>query len=174
MHGGSVRARSGGLAQGSTCEIRLPLIEHVSRTQEEAAPRSRSVATRILIVDDNQDAADSLAALLTLEGHTIERAYSAADALRRAVPFGAEVVLLDIGLPQMDGYELARRLRRLPELRATRLIAVTGYGQPQDRERAMAAGFDEHLIKPVSTASVARALAGLARTAQAATSSWAS
>ncbi|MBV8877833.1 MAG: response regulator [Gammaproteobacteria bacterium] len=71
------------------------------------------------------------------------------------------MVLLDIGLPQIDGYELARRLRMVPELRATRLIAVTGYGQPQDRERARAAGFDEHLIKPVSTAGVAHALVGL-------------
>jgi CheY-like chemotaxis protein len=125
---------------------------------------------RILIVDDNRDAADSLAALLALEGHTIERAYSAAEALRCAVAFRAQVVLLDIGLPGMDGYEVARRLRLQPELRAARLIAVTGYGQPQDRARARAAGFDEHLIKPVSSASVARALAGVAAPA---TSSWA-
>ncbi|MBV9315914.1 MAG: response regulator [Gammaproteobacteria bacterium] len=81
--------------------------------------------------------------------------------MQRAVPFAAEVVLLDIGLPQIDGYELARRLRMVPELRATRRIAVTGFGQPQDRERARAAGFDEHLIKPVSTAGVAHALIGL-------------
>ncbi len=114
-------------------------------------------------MDDNRDAADSLAALLALEGHTIERAYSATDALSRAVPFKAQVVLLDIGLPEMDGYEVARRLRLLPELRETRLIAVTGYGQPRDRERARAAGFDEHLIKPVSPASVARALTGVQR-----------
>jgi CheY-like chemotaxis protein len=93
-------------------------------------------------------------------------AYSATDALHRAAPFQAQVVLLDIGLPEMDGYEVARRLRRLPELRETRLIAVSGYGQPQDRERARAAGFDEHLIKPVSSASVARAIAGIAHSAR--------
>ena len=161
MHQGSVSARSGGAAQGSTFYIRLPLIEHGGTLEEEPAPAMVGAAARILIVDDNKDAADSLAALLALEGHTIERAYSATDALRRAVPFHAQVVLLDIGLPDMDGYEVARRLRLLPELREARLIAVSGYGQPKDRERARAAGFDEHLIKPVSSVSVARAIAGI-------------
>ncbi len=174
MHGGSVQARSAGLEQGSTFELRLPLIEHVSESEETPIAGAPTVPARILIVDDNQDAADSLAALLALEGHTIERAYSAPEALRRAVPFRAEVVLLDIGLPHMDGYELARRLRLLPELRATRLIAVTGYGQPPDRERARAAGFDGHLIKPVSTAGIARVLEGLVLPAHPATSSSAS
>jgi len=161
MHAGSVRARSDGLEQGATFEIRLPLIEHVSTVEQAPLAGTTPVPARILIVDDNEDAAESLAALLALEGHTIERAYSAAEALRRAPQFRAEVVLLDIGLPEMDGYEVARRLRLLPELRAARLIAVTGYGQPQDRARAQQAGFDEHLIKPVSAASVARALAGM-------------
>jgi signal transduction histidine kinase/DNA-binding response OmpR family regulator len=163
MHQGSVSARSAGLDRGSTFEIRLPLIERGGVPAGRRAPRKAPCAARILIVDDNRDAADSLAALLALEGHTIERAYSATDALTRAVPFQAQVVLLDIGLPEMDGYEVARRLRLLPELRETRLIAVTGYGQPRDRERARAAGFDEHLIKPVSPASVARALIGTPR-----------
>jgi signal transduction histidine kinase/DNA-binding response OmpR family regulator len=166
MHEGGVSARSDGPGQGSTFEIRLPLIAHSGATEEEQAPAAMAPAARILIVDDNKDAADSLAALLTLEGHTIEMAYSATDALHRAAPFQAQVVLLDIGLPEMDGYEVARRLRRLPELRETRLIAVSGYGQPQDRERARAAGFDEHLIKPVSSASVARAIAGIAHSAR--------
>ncbi|HYX73509.1 MAG TPA: ATP-binding protein [Steroidobacteraceae bacterium] len=161
MHAGSVRARSGGLAQGATFEIRLPLIEQVRAVEEVPVSGTTPMPARILIVDDNRDAADSLAALLALEGHTIECAYSAAEALRCAVAFRAQVVLLDIGLPGMDGYEVARRLRLLPELRAARLIAITGYGQPQDRARAQAAGFDEHLIKPVSAAGVARALAGI-------------
>jgi CheY-like chemotaxis protein len=163
MHQGSVSARSDGPGQGSTFEIRLPLIERNASPAGRRAPRRVSSAARILIVDDNRDAADALAALLALDGHTIERAYGATEALSRAVFFKAQVVLLDIGLPEMDGYELARRLRLLPELRETRLIAVTGYGQPQDRERARAAGFDEHLIKPVSPTSVARALAGMPR-----------
>ena len=160
MHQGSVSARSAGPGQGSTFEIRLPLIERL--TTQPAKPALWKVpAVRILIVDDNHDAADSLGALLALEGHTIEMAYSAADALRRAAPFRAQVILLDIGLSEMDGYEVARRLRRMPELRETRVIAVTGYGQRQDREQAEAAGFDEHLVKPVSPGSVARALAGI-------------
>jgi signal transduction histidine kinase/CheY-like chemotaxis protein len=163
MHQGSVSARSDGPGQGSTFEIRLPLIERRVAPAAKPAVRKAPSAARILVVDDNRDAADSLAALLALEGHTVERAYSAADALRRAVPFQAQVVLLDIGLPEIDGYEVARRLRLVPELRDARLIAVTGYGQPQDRERAKAAGFDEHLIKPVSPASVARALTGMPR-----------
>ncbi|HTL19517.1 MAG TPA: ATP-binding protein [Steroidobacteraceae bacterium] len=161
MHGGSVRARSDGLEQGATFEIRLPLIEQTSAVEEAPISGITPPPVRMLIVDDNRDAADSLAALLALEGHTVERAYSAAEALRCALAFRAQVVLLDIGLPGMDGYEVARRLRLLPELGAARLIAVTGYGQPQDRARAQAAGFDEHLIKPVSAASVARALAGI-------------
>jgi signal transduction histidine kinase len=164
MHQGSVVARSDGPGHGATFEIRLPLTERLPAPSAESAPR-RLPAARILIVDDNHDAADSLAALLALEGHIIEMAYSSADALRRAVPFRAQVVLLDIGLPEMDGYEVARRLRRMPELRDTRLIAVTGYGQKQDREQAAAAGFAEHLVKPVSPASVARALGGLAQNA---------
>ncbi|MBV8145944.1 MAG: response regulator [Gammaproteobacteria bacterium] len=161
MHDGTVSARSDGLQQGSTFEIRLPLIEQANSPGEEPALAAKSPAARILIVDDNRDAADSLAALLALEDHTIERVYSAAAALQRAAEFRPEVILLDIGLPEMDGYEVARRLRMLPGLRESRLIAVTGYGQPQDRERARAAGFDEHLIKPVSSASVARAIAGM-------------
>ena len=164
MHQGTVVARSAGPGHGATFEIRLPLIEHLhARPAELALPKVP--AARILIVDDNRDAADSLGALLALEGHLVETAYSAADALRRAAPFRAQVVLLDIGLPQMDGYEVARRLRRMPELRETRVIAVTGYGQRQDRERAAAAGFDQHLVKPVSPASVARALGRMARNA---------
>jgi signal transduction histidine kinase len=161
MHAGSVSARSDGPGQGSTFEIRLPLIEHSAALQEEPALATPLAPARILIVDDNRDAADSLAALLTLEGHTIEMAYSGMDALRRAVAFQAQVVLLDIGLPGMDGYEVARRMRLVPELRDTRLIAVSGYGQPRDRERTRAAGFDEHLIKPVSSRSVSRAIAGI-------------
>src|SRR5262245_50162058 len=161
MHQGSVSARSGGPGQGSTFEIRLPLIERRAASAGRRTQHKAPSAARILIVDDNRDAADALAALLSLEGHTIERAYSATDALSRAAAFKAQVVLLDIGLPEVDGYEVARRLRLLPELHETRLIAVTGYGQPQDRERARAAGFDEHLIKPVSPASVARALTGI-------------
>ena len=157
MHQGHVKARSDGPGLGATFEIRLPLLGRLAPAAPAPAPR-HAPAARILIVDDNQDAADSLGALLSIEGHAVEMVYTAADALRRAVPFRAQVILLDIGLPQMDGYELVRRLRRMPELRGTRVIALTGYGQRQDREQAVAAGFDDHLVKPVSTESIAQAL----------------
>src|SRR5471032_2499454 len=102
-----------------------------------------------MIIDDNVDAADSLALLLSLEGHETVCVYSAAAALQRVAEFAPDVVLLDIGLPDTDGYEVARRLHGLPGCAAIRLVALTGYGQAQDRERALAAGFEAHLLKPV-------------------------
>jgi CheY-like chemotaxis protein len=109
-------------------------------------------------VDDNVDAADSLAELLRLEGHVAECAYGAGDALERAATFPAEVVLLDIGLPEMDGYEVARRLRA--EGAKATLVALTGYGQAEDVQRALDAGFDAHVTKPVELAALRRILAG--------------
>ena len=117
---------------------------------ESIAPQRPDAAAsrRVLVVDDNVDAADSIAMLLNMEGHQT-RAVNTARAALLAVPeFKPEVVLLDIGLPEMDGYEVARRLRQNGKQRI-RLVAVTGYGQPADRRRAHAAGFDEHMVKPV-------------------------
>src|SRR6201996_2709783 len=116
---------------------------------------------RVLIVDDNEDAANSLALLLKLGGHETIPVYSAVDALERAVAFKPDVVLLDIGLPGMDGYEVAQKMRELPGLRDIRLVAVTGYGRSDDRARARDAGFDDHLTKPVEYAVLERTLAGL-------------
>ncbi len=124
-------------------------------TDFKAPPR------RVLIVDDNEDAANSLALILQLGGHQTASVYSAADALQRATAFRPDVVLLDIGLPGMDGYEVARKMRELPGLRAIRLVAVTGYGRSDDRTRARDAGFDDHLTKPVEYAVLERTLAGL-------------
>lgn len=104
---------------------------------------------RILIVDDNVDAADSIAMLLSMEGHETRTVNTARAALLAAPEFKPEVVLLDIGLPEMDGYEVARLLRTQNGAHDMRLVAVTGYGQPADRQRAHAAGFDEHMVKPV-------------------------
>jgi CheY-like chemotaxis protein len=115
---------------------------------------------RVLIVDDNEDAANSLALLLKLGGHETTCVYSSVDALQRAVAFKPDVVLLDIGLPDMDGYEVAQRMRELPGLRDVRLVAVTGYGRSDDRIRARDAGFDDHLTKPVEYSVLARMLAG--------------
>ena len=122
---------------------------------------SRAPPRRILIVDDNEDAANSLALLLKLGGHETASVYTAKDALQRAPVFRPEVVLLDIGLPGMDGYEVAQKMRELPGLRDITLVAVTGYGRSDDRLRARDAGFDVHLTKPVEYAVLERTLAGL-------------
>ena len=115
----------------------------------------------MLIVDDNQDAADTLALLLQFDGHETQAVYTSKDALERALSFNPELILLDIGLPEMNGYEVARKLRSLPGRKDIRLIAVTGYGQAVDRARAEQAGFDDHLMKPVESLALKRALAGI-------------
>lgn len=158
MHEGQVIARSAGIGQGSTFEIHLPLIENpgAARGETEALncpPR------RILIVDDNVDAADLLALVLRGEGHDVEAVYTSKAALERAPASKPEIVLLDIGLPDMDGYEVARRLRSLSVLKDIRLIAITGYGQANDRARTLAAGFDDHLVKPVGVQDLKRSMA---------------
>jgi CheY-like chemotaxis protein len=158
MHGGRVEARSEGMGRGTLFEIRLPLIK-----RPHVAPDSRRppevVPQKILVVDDNIDAADTLALLLQLEGHHAEAVYESVQALEKARIFKPQVVLLDIGLPGMNGYELAERLRSMPELSATRLIALTGYGKSEDFQRTKAAGFDDHLVKPVDGATLKQALA---------------
>jgi PAS domain S-box-containing protein len=158
MHGGRLSAFSPGLGQGATFEIRLPRLE---RPHEMDGPTPVEVSTpkRILIVDDNADAANSLALVLGLDGHVTEAVYSATEALSRAESFKPEVILLDIGLPEMDGYEVALRLRQRPELASTRIVALTGYGQSDDIQRAREVGFDDHLTKPVDFNALARALA---------------
>jgi PAS domain S-box-containing protein len=159
MHGGQVSARSAGLAQGSSFSIRLPMIEPPSVRPEQPA-HFTAARQRILIVDDNQDAADSLAMLLQLDGHDTQAVYGSRAALELAQSYHPDVVLLDIGLPEMNGYEVARKLRTIPGLERVRLIALTGYGQAEDQARARAAGFDDHLMKPVESTALTQALAG--------------
>ena len=167
-HGGSVAARSGGLGRGSTFEVRLPMVTSrapVARSSAGGAAGPVASRHRVLVVDDNRDAADLLASLLDTAGHESRVAYDGPAALDLADKFEPEIGLLDIGLPTMDGFELARRLRANPRLRGMRLIAVTGYARERDRERARAAGFDDHLAKPVSLKDLQRAFsspAGLA------------
>ena len=117
------------------------------------------VPRRILIVDDNADAANSLALVLSLDGHVTEAVFSATEALNRADSFRPEVILLDIGLPEMDGYQVARHLRQRPDLAGIRIVALTGYGQSEDVKRAREVGFDDHLTKPVDFTALARTLA---------------
>ncbi len=157
MHGGAVRVASEGVGRGTTVTIRLPRIEPPQIVVSPAP--AASAARRVLVVDDSTDAADSLAMLLELEGHEVSTAYSAAAALDKAERLQPEIAFIDIGLPQMDGYEVARRLRASERCRAIRLVALTGYGQPDDRDEARRAGFDHHLVKPADLESVDAILA---------------
>jgi CheY-like chemotaxis protein len=152
LHGGSVSAASAGPGQGSRFEVVLPLAATGPQVQE-AAPLPAQQPSRVLLVDDNEDAAAVTAALLRQMGHTVEVAHSAAQALAAARVHAPEVAILDIGLPDMDGYALAAALRghHSPHHgEAMRLVALTGYGQQADVERAARAGFDLHLTKPAS------------------------
>jgi CheY-like chemotaxis protein len=160
MHGGQVSASSAGIGRGSTFTLRLPLIERPGASASEAE-HIAVARKRILIVDDNQDAADSLALLLQLDGHDTLAVYSSGDALKRAPSYQPDVMLLDIGLPDMNGYEVAVQLRRDGGAHRIRLIALTGYGQAGDLARAKAAGFDDHLMKPVEWPALQRALEGV-------------
>jgi PAS domain S-box-containing protein len=156
LHGGTVAGTSAGPGRGSEFTVRLPssaidVPEPVVDATESAAPgRPKEGPRRVLVVDDNEDAREALRFLLDDEGHDVRTAADGPEALAVASAFRPDVVLLDIGLPGMDGYEVARRLRQIPECRSTFIAAVSGYGQPEDRIRSQAAGFDEHLLKPVS------------------------
>jgi two-component system, sensor histidine kinase len=146
MHGGSVSAASEGPGRGARFEVALPTIAPPTQAEKQESEQP-TIPRRILIVDDNVDSADSLAMILNLSGHVAEAVYGAAEALERAAAFDPEIVLLDIGLPGIDGYEVARRLKSSGS--KARLVALTGYGQPEDVRRAHNAGFDKHLVKPV-------------------------
>ncbi|WP_345814512.1 PAS domain S-box protein [Paraburkholderia sp. PREW-6R] len=161
MHDGTISVQSPGPGLGTTVTVDLPRLLHHERHAGEAFSsldiRSQPSVRRILIVDDNRDAADSLGMLCETENHQIRVAYSAAEALEVAKDFQPDVALLDIGLPVMDGYELAGRLRATCDAPLL-LIAITGYGQPEDRVRAQAAGFDLHFVKPVKVESLLESL----------------
>jgi signal transduction histidine kinase len=155
LHGGSVRAVSDGLGCGSEFIVRLPASpnsssKEVSVQAVEISSKAPSVSHRILVVDDNVDSADSLATLLELYGHKVHTVYSGTAALEVALSFQPSIILLDIGLPGMDGYEVARRLRENTRFAKVTLVALTGYGQEDDRRRTQQAGFDLHLVKPVA------------------------
>ncbi|MGG7606116.1 ATP-binding protein [Massilia sp. BKSP1R2A-1] len=165
LHGGSVSAASPGPGQGSTFTVRLPRFTQAVASPLDAAVREAALVARplrVLVVDDNLDAAHTLNLYLAAAGHRVEIAYNGIDALKLAEVFAPQVCLLDIGLPDMDGNELARRLRRLPETAKATLIAATGYGRQQDREAAAAAGFDHYMVKPVNTVQLSELLARVA------------
>jgi CheY-like chemotaxis protein len=159
LHGGSARAESPGTGQGSTFTVRFPAIEtpalsRVAKATGAVRPRD------VLVVEDNDDARETLRRMLELEGHRVRVApdgVAGLEAVQAAVP---EIALIDVGLPRMDGYELARRIRaEIGGKRRPYLVAVTGYGLPEDRQKTRAAGFDLHLVKPVDGAELAEVLA---------------
>jgi PAS domain S-box-containing protein len=152
LHRGSITAHSGGLGRGSEFVLRLPLHERTAAVAIDSPGLPQGERRRILIVDDDYDAAASMGALLEQKGHRVMVVTDGPRALSAFGGFAPEVVLLDIGMPSMSGYEVARRMRGSDEGRAALLIAVTGWGQATDKERAQQAGFDEHLTKPVDTA----------------------
>ena len=165
LHGGTLEARSEGENQGSEFVLRLPLLQTAAQRSDPGAARDAApapaaplVPRRILVVDDNIDAADTLDVLLRSLGHETCVAHDGLKALKMAVEFRPDVVLLDIGMPGLDGYEVARRLNALKKERRFRIVAVTGWGQESDRERSREAGFDLHLVKPLDAGVLQRAL----------------
>ena len=160
MHGGSIEASSLGINRGATFTIRLPRSRAPEAALDTLVAPERSTH-RVMIVDDNQDAAQSLDLILRLDGHATAVAHSGVDALKLAPTFDPDFVLLDIGLPEMDGYEIARRMSTL--IPRARLIAVTGYGLAEDRARSHEAGFESHLVKPVTVRALEAAFSQPAR-----------
>lgn len=153
MHGGSVEASSEGPGRGSEFVVRLPVLRigRALETPEQSSPKAgpAPAGRKVLVVDDNRDGAESLSMLLELAGHEVHLAHDGEEALSRFESVRPEVVLLDIGLPKLDGFEVARRLRGEGKNRDILLIALTGYGKEGDRSLSREAGFDHHLVKPV-------------------------
>ena len=164
MHGGTLSASSAGPGKGAEFDIRVPVVDppppaprpQGGRDQEQAPVTPRT----ILVVDDNRDAADSLALLLKISGHQVHTANDGVEAVERAAEIRPDVILLDIGLPKMNGYEAARLIRGQEVNQGVTLVALTGLGQEKDRRRSLEAGFDAHMIKPVSLADLTKLLAG--------------
>jgi two-component system CheB/CheR fusion protein len=172
MHGGTVQAFSEGANRGSEFIIRLPALAGPPPLPGDAGVTPAETAEhhprRILIVDDHPDVAGSLARLLRLSGHDVKTAFDGPAALEELTSFRPEIILLDIGLPGMDGYEVAQAIRKQPALESVVLVALSGYGQYEDRRRSQMAGFDLHLIKPVDPDALLALLSSI-RTSTAAT-----
>jgi len=163
LHGGAIEARSEGAGRGCEFQVRLPVPTPVTERVPSPAPpeqaTSSATSRRVLVVDDNRDSADSLAMLLTMFGHEVRTAYDGQDGVRAARSFRPDLVLMDIGLPGLNGYDAARAIRSEPWGRGLRLVALTGWGSEEDRRRSRDAGFDHHLVKPVDFDDVLQVLA---------------
>lgn len=153
LHKGRIDVRSDGSGAGTEFTVHLPVIQDeaapVRDRDDESAHQSSEARRRVLVVDDNVDSAEMLFELLTAKRHDVRTAHSGADALTIVRDFTPEVVLLDIGLPGMNGYDVARQIRQSDSGQQIFLVALTGFGQPADRERTAEAGFDAHVVKPV-------------------------
>jgi PAS domain S-box-containing protein len=162
MHGGVLEARSEGPGMGSEFTVRLPLriapVADQSLSTSHEAPSSPTHALRVLVADDNTDAAASLSTILKMSGHDVRTAYDGEEALHIAAAFHPNVALLDIGMPHLDGYEVCRQLRRQAFGRDMLIIALTGWGQAEDKQRSREAGFDQHLVKPADIRAVEQLL----------------
>jgi CheY-like chemotaxis protein len=162
MHGGRVEVQSEGYGQGSEFTVRLPAVlvspPRDTTTAQASPPAARR---RILVVDDNRDSALSLGMMLHLMDNEVRTAHDGLEAVRAAEVFHPDVVLLDIGLPKLNGYEAARRIREQPWGSEMVLIAVTGWGQEEDKRRSKEAGFNFHMVKPLEPAALEKVLAGL-------------
>jgi PAS domain S-box-containing protein len=165
MHGGSVAAHSAGVGRGSEFVVRIPAIatQRPAAAREERAISVPMLKRRILVVDDNTDAAESLAALLSINGHETRLAHDGLQAVEEARAFQPDVVFLDIGMPTVDGHETARRIRQEPWGKNMVLVALTGWGQSEDRRRSQEAGFNHHLVKPADPTVVAKLISSLAQ-----------
>jgi CheY-like chemotaxis protein len=163
MHGGAIEAQSSGVGQGSRFIVRLPLSEQQTAPQADAVsvPVPASGRNRVLVADDNYDSATSLSILLNDAGYDVRTAGDGAQALETAAQFRPDIALLDIGMPKLNGYEVARHVRRQPWGRNMLLIALTGWGGADHRQQTAQSGFDHHLTKPVDPAALTRLLASL-------------
>ena len=159
MHGGAASLRSDGPATGSEFTVRFPAIEAEPRVEATAAHASSASARDILVIEDNDDARETLCILLQMSGHRVEMASEGVTGLEKALALQPEIVLVDVGLPRLDGYEIARRIRASRGLRQPFLVAITGYGASEDRQRALDAGFDVHVVKPVDPVALATIVA---------------
>jgi CheY-like chemotaxis protein len=164
MHGGTIRAESAGPGKGSSFIVSMPPVAKGSDlpastgARDDSADAKPGIKRVILVVDDNRDSASSLGSLLELMGHRAHVAYDGPHALEAAKKYRPEIIFLDIGLPGISGYEVARRLREDASSRHARIVALSGYGTVEDRKRSLAVGFDSHVVKPIDIEEINRIL----------------
>ncbi len=160
LHGGSIDAQSDGLGKGSEFMVRLPVAAAPAGRAEAKSAEcgSRGTKHRILVVDDNKDSGTTLSILLRSRGHEVRVAHDGLEAVEVAGEFMPDIILMDVGMPKLNGYDATRRIRQMPWARDAFIVALTGWGQPDDVQRSLDAGCSEHLVKPVDFASLERLL----------------